>query len=339
MPALTPQFIMDLESRMQIITENEYSRFAQNLWWNTIAKVRPSTGRRELVLWLLSTAMIKDQGVDGGNIRFDDLVSKMTEFENRYSGAGLKLRRAQLEDTDGGGMDLAAQWSADVGAYMGYWPQKLVVNLLKNGDTASLFTAYDGKAYFADDHPVNPFKSVGTYANLLTSSNAFPIDDGQDIDDALANLGQLFAYIASIKMPNGEDPRYLRPRYLLVPPRMYPRAVQLTSAKFLAQVAGSGAGSGDVEALIKALGFATPIMVDELAGFESDTTYFVACEQLASSQLGALIYSLREPYKINYYGTQDQVELDRKQELEWHCIGRNTVAPGHPYLLFKCKAS
>jgi hypothetical protein len=103
----------------------------------------------------------------------------------------------------------------------------------------------------------------------------------------------------------------------------------------LAQAAGSAAGSGDVEALIKALGFATPIMADELAGFESDTTFYVGCEQMAASQLGAVIYTEREPFAINYYGTVDQAVLGRAQELEWQCHGRNVVSSGHPYLLFQ----
>lgn len=345
MPALTPTFLMDLESRMQVITEREYNRMTAALWWQTIAKVRPSTGRRELLSWLLSTAMIKDQG-KGGNIAFDDLVATFTEIENKYSGAGLKLQRAQLEDTDGNGLELSAQWSADIGAYMSYWPQKQVAHLLRNGHTAALYTGYDALAFFAASHPVNPFKSsAGTFNNIFTGAasgsypGACPIDDTVDLDDALVNLGKIFAYIAQIKMPNGEDPRFLRPKFILAPPRMYPRAVQLTSAKFLAQVAGSGAGSADVEALIKALGFATPIMADELAGFESDTTFFIGCDQLGTSQLGGVVYSDREPFSIAYYGPQTDAELSRKQELEWHCIGRNVVAPGHPYLLFKCKGS
>jgi hypothetical protein len=345
MPALTPSFVMDLESRMQVITEREYERLRANLWWQSITKMRASTGRRDVLTWLLSTAQIKDQQ-KGGNIAFDDLVAQYTEIENKFSGAGLKLQRAQLEDTDGGGMELAGQWSADIGAYMAYWPQKQAAYMLKNGHTASLFTAYDGKAYFASDHPYNPFNTgAGTYSNILTgaSSGSYPgtcpIDDTVDLDDALVNLGKIFAYISTLKMPNGEDPRFLRPKTLLVPPRMFPRAVQLTSAKFLAQVAGSGAGSADVEAVIKSLGFATPQQADELAGFESDTTFYVGCEQLSSSQLGAVIYTEREPYRINYYGTVDQASLGRSQELEWQCHGRNVVSAGHPYLLFKCKGS
>jgi hypothetical protein len=347
MPALTPQFLIDLESRMQRLTENEYNRFAPNLWWNKIAKVRPSTSRREIIYWLLSTAMIKDQG-KGGNIQFEDIVSTFTEVENRYSGDGLKLQRAQVEDTDGDGLNLGAEWSTQIGAYMAYYPQKQVTDVLKNGHDINKYRSYDKVAFFSSGltaHPYNPFATqLGGFANLLTGAangaypGAVPIDDSVSIDDAFRNLAKINSYIKTIKMPNGEDPRFLRPAFILCGPRLFPRAVQLTSAKFLAQAVGSAAATSDVEALIKALGYATPVEVDELAGYEDDKTFFVACEQIASSQLGAVVWVEREPYKINYYGVQDQAELDRRQELEWHCLGRNGIAPGHPHLLFKCKA-
>lgn len=345
MPALTPSFLMDLESRMSIISEREYTRLNSNLWWQDITKTRPATGRREVITWLLSTAMIRPEG-KGGNIAFDDIVSTYTEITNEWSGDGLTIRRDQLEDTDGGGMDLAAQWSTDIGAYMGYWPQKQVTYFLKNAHDAAKFTGYDRKAYFATDHPVNPFNTAaGTYANLLTGGasgaypGALPLDVSVSTDVALTNMGKLMSFLATFKMPNGEDPRFLRPKGIICSPAMFPRLVQLTSAKFIAQVAGSSAASGDVEAIIKALGYATPRMADELAGFESDTTYYVAVEQMASSQLGAIIYSDREPYKINYYGNVDISELNRMDELEWHCKGRNGLGAGHPYLLLKCKGA
>jgi hypothetical protein len=346
MGALTPQVLFDLETRMQIITDREYARLNDNLWWQLVTKKRGSTGLRDIIMWLLSTAQIRDQG-KGGNIHFEDLVTQYTTIENKFSGAGLKLSRAQLEDTDGGGMELAAQWSADIGAYMSYWPQKQVAHLLKNGHTAGFYNSYDLLPYFSAAHPYNPFnEGAGTFNNVLTgaSSGAYPgacpIHDGITADVAFANLSKVFAYIASIKMPNGEDPRLLRPKWIFASPRQFPRAVQLTNAKFLAAAAtGGGAAPADIEAVVKALGFAQPIQVDELAGFEDDTTYFVAVETLATSQLGAVIYTEREPYRINYYGTVDQAQLGRAQELEWQCHGRNVISAGHPFLLFKVKAS
>lgn len=346
MPALTPSYLMDFESRMQRLTEQEYARFNQNLWWPKITKVRQSTSRRDVLTWLLSTATIRDQG-KGGNIAFEDLVAQYTEVESMYSGEGLKLRRAQLEDTDGDGLNLGAEWSTQIGFQMAYWPQKRVVDVLKNGGDPLKYTGYDKLPFFAKAHPINPFNvGLGTYDNVFTGPavgsypGAVPIDEGVPLDVALANLSKIMGYIATIKMPNGEDPRFLRPALILCPPRLFPRAVQLTGAKFLGMpVTGGGAATTDVEAIIKALGYAMPVMVDELAGYENDTTYFVACENIQSSELGAVIYTERESYKINYYSNIDQAQLDRAQELEWHCIGRNVVSSGHPYLLFKCKAT
>lgn len=346
MGALTPQVLVGLEDRMTVAIEQEYARFTQNLWYQDVAKVRPSTGRKEIITWLLSTAMIRDLGASAGNLSFDDLVATYTEVENKFAGTGLRLTKAQLEDTDGGGLDLAAQWSRDVGAYMAYWPQKQVAHCLKNGHTASLYTGYDGKALFATDHPVNPLNtSAGTFQNIFTGGasgsypGACPIDDTVTVDVALANLAKIISYIASIKMPNGEDPRFLRVKKLVVGPRMFPRAVQLTSAKTIAQAASSGGGGADVEMLIKSLGFAQPVQADELAGFESDTTFFIVCEQAATSQLGAVIYQEREAFHMDAYGPMTQAELGRKQEFEWHVHGRNAVAAGHPFLIFKCKGS
>lgn len=344
MAAITPTFTLRLEDRLRVLIESEYTRMTSQLWWQDITRVHTSTGAKDLFTWLLSTMTIKDQGVLGGNIAFDDLVATYTTIENRYAGTGLKLHRAKFEDTDGGGLDLAAAWARDAGAYMAYWPQKQVANLLKNGETLSLAPAYDGKALFASDHPVNVQRaSLGTYQNIFTGAvsgaypGACPIDDSVSPDVALANLAKIYGYIASIKMPNGEDPRFLTPVGILCPPRMFPRVTQLTSAKFIAQAATSGGGAADVERLIAALGFSAPMQAAELAGFESDKTFFVICKEAASSQLGGVVYVERQPFKVNYYDGITQAELDRKTELEWHLQGRNVAAAGHPFMVFKCK--
>jgi phage major head subunit gpT-like protein len=350
MPALTPSFLFDFESNMQGITENEYARFSANLWWSKFMKTRPSGSRQEIIAWLLSTAKIEDLEKFGGKVPFEDLVATYTAFESKYAGAGLKLRRAQLEDLDGNGLELASKWSGDIGAYMAYWPQKQLVSLVKNGHL-STNKSYDAVAFFSASHPVNPFNdSYGTFANIFTGAasgsypGACPIDDSVPLDTAIINLSKIVAYVRSIKMPNGEDPRFLRPVSLVVPPRMQARAVQLTNAKFIAQAASSGGGSADVEALIASFGFVQPVVADELAGFESDTTFFVGCEEVNSTQLGAFVYVDRDAFKITYYtgsggGTGIDAILDRADELEWHSKGRNVAGYGHPYAFHKCKGS
>lgn len=334
-----PQIVLDFEKNVSTIIENEYNAFSANAWWNKVAKVRQSEAHSETIAWLLSTAQIRSQG-SGGNYAFDDLVARTTEIENKYAGAGFKVTKAELEDKYNGipggkAFALGAEWAAQIGQYMAYWPQKQTAYALKNGHTASLFTAYDGKALFATDHPLNPYKSgAGTYSNLLNGST-YRIDDGVTVEQALINLSKTVAAINSILMPNGEDPRFLEPEYIIGPPRMAPRLAQLTNAKFIAQAATSGGGSGDVEALIRTLGMAQPVKANELAGFESDTTYFVVCKQASSSQLGGIIYQERQPFQLDTYGPEMSPDLGRRQEFEWHVQGRNAIAPGHPYLIFK----
>lgn len=339
MPALTPSFVMDLESRMRFVQENEYLQLTTNLWWNKLTKVMTSGARREIVNWALNTAQIEDTG-QGGNIQFDDMTILETEYVAKTSGKGLKLRRQQFEDLDGNGVDLALEWSAQIGAQSAYWPQKQIVTLMKQGAAATSLS-YDGVPFFSASHPLNPLNtSVGTYSNLFTG---VPIDVSQTADVALANLQSVFARIASIKMPNGSDPRFLRPSGIIANPKLYPRVAQLTNAKFLAQAASSGGGSADVEAIISALGYGQPILADEFAGFESDTTYFVICKQVTQSQLGGMVYIDREPFSVRYYtgrggGNGVDAILDRSDELEWHTSGRNLAGYGHPFCVFKCTA-
>jgi phage major head subunit gpT-like protein len=343
MGALTPSLFLGFEDRLSTIAATEYAAFQQNLWWKSVAKVRQSSGRKEIISWLLSTAQIKDAG-SGGNVEFDDLVSTYTEITNKNAATGLKLRREQLEDTDGGGLDLASHWARDVGAYMAYWPQKQVAALLVAGEST---TGYDGKALFATDHPVCPgFAARGTYANLFTSSasgaypGALPIGDAVSHEVAINNLAKLYSYMRTIKMPNGEDPRFLRPAYIVAPPQLYPRVVNLCAGKGLFPVAassGSIGGTADMTAYIGAMGFGQPVEAPELSA--DATSYYVIFEQAKTSELGGVIYLEREPFSLTNYGAGVIPQLDRMREFEWQVHGRNATAPGHPFLIAKCKAT
>jgi hypothetical protein len=354
MPALTPQFLFDFESNMQTIQEDEYYRLTQDLWYPKITRIRPSSSKRERIAWLLSTAMIRSQG-KGGNIQFDDLVALSTEYVNLNSGAGFKLTRDKLEDNDGEGFDLATKWSGDIGAYMAYWPQKQVAKAMLNGEVG---IGYDGVSFFNQNHLVNPLDpSSPKYANIFTGGasgsypGALPIDNSVSLDVALANVQKALAYVRAIKMPNGEDPRKLKAVGMIGPPALQARMQQLTNARFIAQQAAGGAGSGDISSIITNWGMMQPTIADEFTANTtytlddgstvsgSDTSWYLVCSELSSSKLGAMVYVDRESYKINYHDGVSQSDLDRKRELEWEAQGRNVTGYGHPFLLFKVKAT
>ena len=283
MGQLTPQILLGVEDRMSILSEEGFAFRSRNLWWNQVATERSSTGRREFLQWFINNVMIRDLGKSAGNLSYSDLAAVYTEIENKFAGEGFKISKAELEDSDGGGMNAAAAWAKGIGAYAAYWPQKQVAHVLKNGHTASLYTGYDGKALFASDHPLNPADtSVGTFANILTGSasgifpGACPIQEGV---------------------------------------------------------------TADVEALIESLGYGQPVKVPELAGFESDTTYFVVAEGVAPTEIGPIVYQNREPFRMDSYGPMTEAELGKRQEFEWQMHGRNVAAAGHPFLIFKVQAT
>jgi hypothetical protein len=321
---------------------SEYSRLSSRLWWQTVAKVVPSQSRKERVTWLLETAKIKRSIAGGGQAVFDDIVAQTYEYENENAIGGLELKKEKFEDLDGNGVNLVTHWSKQIGAYSAYWPQKELSVAIKGNPNA-----YDGQPFFSSAHPYNPFDpDAGVYSNDLTSSpsgsypGACPIDAAtvSDITVAIANLAKAIAYVATWKMPNGEDPRFMNVARLYYPPAMNARVQQILNAKF---VSGSGGGSQDVEAMIRNFGFAEPVMMTELgANFGgSDTTYYIGMEEVLSNELGAWLYVEREPFSVLYHGPQTDAQLARIRMLQWTTEGRNTIAPGHPFLMLRCKAT
>lgn len=345
MSAITPSFVIDLETNMRLITQQEYGRLAANLWWNKLAKSMPSKSRKERITWLLDTAKIERTARGGGQAIFEDIVAQTVEYESENAAAGLELKKEQLEDLDGNGIDLATHWSRQIGAYAAYWPQKILAKaILANANS------YDGVAFFSQSHPYNPFNTgAGTYSNDLTGSvsgvypGAVPIhaygSGNVAIDVAIQNIARALAYVASWKMPNGEDPRFLRATKLFYPPAMRARVVQMFNAKFISS--SNTAGSIDIQAMVGDYGLPEPVEMPELGSAfgGSDTTYYLGTEDLLASELGAYIYIEREPFSVIYHGPMTDADLARVRKFQWTTEGRNTLQPGHPYLFIRCQGA
>jgi hypothetical protein len=385
-PEITPAFVFEYERRMRAITEIEYARrlASPHTWWNKVMRVTPIEGKTERITWLLDTATIEPVGPSGvGRIGFEDLVTQTVEYPSFRHGRGIQVHRDQIEDLDGTGLDILAKWSDNIGNETAYYPQRLGAQLILNGaNTDGSANAYDGKPFFADTsnaHPNNPYNvGAGTYANWLhgSSSGAYPgacpIDEtnASTVDTAFINFQKVITYIKSLKMPNGIDPRFLTPVFVLVPPALTKRIAQITDAKFIAQAAGSsGGGSADVEAVHQFWGMGQPLIVQEFASSTSyamkmpfvnattgattflaetatgsDTSWYMICQEMQTTRLGGLLLIQRKPFKVNYYtgdsgGTGQAVQLDRMNEFEYHVQGRIAAQYGHPYTIFRIDAT
>lgn len=346
MALLTSAFLFDLESNMRVISENTYLSLIKDQWWRLAAReLTGSQSKKERILWLLETGFL-EYGVEG-QAQFMDLATVMTEYEHQYvTGSGLKMLRSQLEDTDANGVAIATKWSRTMGALAANFPQQELARVMLGNPLA-----YDGVNYFSQNlggntgHPIDPTNPTGArFANLFSgvasafNPGALPIG-GVTVEVAQANINKALAYIGSIPQPNGKTPRKLRPTRLFVPPALHYAAILATQSKMIAMASSSGGGSADVSLVVSAFDIEV-IKVPEFAASlgGSDTAYYIGCEDVGG-ELGAFVYSNREPFNITYHGPLTDAQLASKREYEWIPHGRSTVGPGHPYLMYRCNAT
>jgi phage major head subunit gpT-like protein len=349
--------VITLEESMSIAMITDYQRAmrSENIWWPSIARPRDISSRKETIHWLLDSAKIEPRDI--GQIAFEDMSTVDLVVEPKFASSGLEIGIEAFQDLENGvwggrAINAGTAWARQIGVQMAYYPQfRLAAAMLGNP------TAYDGVAFFAHGHPTNlNDPSAGTYTNLLDAVAAdgwsgvlAPIDSSVTVDAALNNIQRVLAYIASLKAPNGRDPRFLRPIGILVPPALTVRAQQLTNARFIAQAAGAtGGGSGDIEAVVRNWGMGDPLVAAELgAGFSysyqggpnvagSDRDYYIICET-QDVEVSGFIYGRREAFNVIYHDLASSAELARKGKLQWVCRGRNEIVPGLPYTIFKVK--
>ena len=157
------EYLAGVEDSMQALSENEYRGTTRRLWAPLVLAYRETQGRTAFLNWLLTTAKLRDAG-QGGTSTFESMAAVFSEVEVSTSKASLQLKRSEFEDAMAGvgkdGINVAQEWAEQVGGAIAYWPQERAGEILRRGhlaESAGGFTAYDGKPFFASDHPVNPF--------------------------------------------------------------------------------------------------------------------------------------------------------------------------------------
>jgi phage major head subunit gpT-like protein len=318
----SPEHVMSVEDRIAKLVNNDFQLALENAWWDRLMMERPSTGRKEFLEFLLTTADI--HRLDTGQMVYDELVKSFFEFENMKWGTGLRVNQDQFEDNE---LGFVSDWAAQAGAAMALAPQYQAVALIQAGETA---LAYDGKAFYATDHPVNPFDtSKGAYSNLMAG---LPLADG-DGNPIEQNFALAEARMRSFKMPNGRN-RNLGPTMLVVPPELKRPALTITGAKFISATENVQASSFQAKWNGKIHDGVEVIVINELS--ESPDDWYIATSNSGTNLL-PLVYANRKPYQINSYNGITQAELNLRDELLWQIKGRNVAFYGHPFTMIKCK--
>lgn len=326
---LTPKFLVSFEHEIGGLVTGNWQRVVKALMWDRLMKVRPMSGKVQILTWLLESARLYREG-DGGNKRFDDIVATSTALENGHVGSGLKLTKDEIEDNQlkdnpsVGALDYARKWASDIGADSAYYPQRVLFELILAGTTS---LGYDGVPFFAKTHPINPEGGGGVFSNIVENVPLVVTSGASEQDNLLIgrkNLGKALAHVRKQRFVHGV-PRFLRPTVLAVQTDLFDYANLLVSAGVIGQT--DNVKTAQLEVL------ACPELDDDTPG-----TFYIGVEDLLSDELGAFIYGLRSEFAMNTFSPMTESDLANKDEFLWRVDGRNTATYGHPYLFYRCLA-
>lgn len=222
-------------------------------WWNRLAMEMPSQTAEEVYAWLQKLPGLRPWPKGSPRKR------------NRTGANAYRLRNEKFEDTVAVAVDdfeddrigIYAPMFEMMGHAVARFPDLKVAETIMLGTSALCF---DGKPFFATDHPVDMNDAgKGTYANLRASK---PLDE--------ANLNSGIAAFANFKDESGERIG-VRPTRLVVPPSLRSTAAKLVEADTIIQIVGSVAAA--VSNTNK--GIVTVEVIDELEA-EPDVWYLAA---------------------------------------------------------------
>lgn len=158
-----------------------------------------------------------------GDVKYRSLFEKSLELKPKTWQDGVSELASVIEAPDFTGWPGAPAAMAAAALSL---PNEIVAGLLED----NAVQAFDSKAYFAADHPLNVFdSSAGTFDNDIT---------GAGTDSTSANLGLAMQAFRELKAPNGK-PLGLRMTHVLVPAALEQTWKAILERDLILQAVGS----------------------------------------------------------------------------------------------------
>lgn len=282
----------------------------------SIASEYPGSGDRNIYPWLMGI-----QGMEEwkGEKNFQDLSAVGYELRNKDWQTSISVDRNAIDDDQYG---LYIPMFDELGFTGEDLPNHQVQSLLENGEATTVHGAcWDGKAFFATDHPINPNRpDFSTFANLFTSTSL-----------TRANLITQMAAFLQQKGPDNK-PRGIPADTLFVHPNQYVDAVELVSAKFISGASSSSPGSR--ENVIATMGM---LKVEQLPLSSEDGEWFLGATTAGGLvSRNPLVVQLRKAPTLVTPASMSSAEfLQRK--LQYSIEARIGFGYGKPWQLWKHK--
>ncbi|HAV5431187.1 TPA: head protein [Acinetobacter baumannii] len=207
--------------------------------WQRIATEVPSQSKAENYAWLGKFPKLREWIGEKVIKRLEGYGYTIT---NRSFESTVAVHKHEIQDGDILGLPIIF---ASMGEESKQFPQDVVFEALTTGFKNKCF---DGKTFYATDHPVGD-KKKSTFSNKLTAKLSWA-----SLDEANASFGAAKTMMTSLKDENGRSLK-IKPDLLVVPPALEATATALmTSSKFADGT--ENIYKGNVEVLVDA-GLAT----------------------------------------------------------------------------------
>lgn len=282
-------------------------------WWRRYATEIPSDSEREIHAWIEiipGFTKWKDER------KFHSIGSADYSLLNEDYAAGLRVPRNKFLDDK---LGLYGSNAEMLGMQAAKFPDRMVADRMKNGHTAgAAYKCFDGKAFFATDHPRSVNGQVtGTFSNYRTGTALTP-----------ANFTALYAAMQAFPGPDGEVLGITATR-LSVPPALRTEALEIASvaAQLIPNAAGT-ASKTNVNA-----GIVEVEVLPELAG--ADGTWYLGCH---SWPIQPLIVQVRQMPGFDEIAGLESEHCKLKKELLYGSDGRFAFGYSFPHLMIKAAA-
>lgn len=304
---------LTLSARAQAAFYGFSTRFHMGLkkapvFWPKVATQIPSDTETEIHAWL---EMIPGMKKWTDERHFHSLGSVDYRLTNGDWDTGFRVPRNKVRDDQLGLYGNNAEMLGDQAAK---WPDVQIADRLKNGHTSGKeYKCFDGKPFFATDHPVSVNGQVtGTFRNLRTS---FALTE--------ANFNAAYAEMQALPGPDGQ-PLGVIATALVVPPALRSSALELTKSGLIVAASGNAAKENINQGIVE------PIIIPELAGADADW-YLMALGQVVKP----LIFQLRESPTFDEIAGFDSLHCKLKKEMLYGTDGRGEFGYSFPQFAFK----
>jgi phage major head subunit gpT-like protein len=204
--------------------------------WQKIATLIVSNTSENNYAWLGSFPRMREWI---GDKVIKSLEAFSYSVKNRDFEGTVAVKRNDIEDDNLGAYSIQAQ---DIGDSAAIWPDDLMAELLNNGASATKGKCYDGKAFFATNHPgVDEKEKATTYSN-----KGDEVLSAASLADAMAGFGAVRTKMAATRDDKGKLLK-IRPTVLVVPPALEDTAKLLMTAGKLGDDTNPYKGACEVE--------------------------------------------------------------------------------------------